>query len=80
MLNDKFIIYHLTIMRKPVPPEKKNKAFGISFPPALKEAARKRAFELEISLSAYLQSLVTKDLGSHKRATNSKLKGGCHHS
>lgn len=67
-------------MRKPVPPEKKNKAFGISFPPALKEAARKRSFELEISLSAYLQALVKKDLRAQKKAPNSNLKGGCRHS
>lgn len=56
-------------MRQPLPPDKRNRAFGISFPPDLKEAARRRAYQLEISLSRYLQRLVEQDLGACVRQT-----------
>ncbi len=73
--NDKFIIYHLTIMRKSIPKEKRNQSFGISFPPSLRDKARKRAFQLEISLSAYLQRLVEKDLlHTAKKSPDGKIK------
>ena len=49
-------------MRKPVTPTSKHRTFGISFPPALKNAARKRAHKLEITVSAYMQRLVEADL------------------
>lgn len=54
-------------MRKPIPKDRRNKAFGISFPPELKDRARKRAFSLEMSLSAYLQQLVERDLKAQQR-------------
>lgn len=64
---DKFIIYLTKIMRKRISPEKKNKPFGISFPPELKDAARKRAYMQEMSLSKYLQQLVERDLKSRNQ-------------
>ena len=50
-------------MRKPIHPTKKHQSFGISFPPALRNAARKRAYNVEMNLSRYLQHLVEADLG-----------------
>ena len=50
-------------MRKTVHPEKKHQSFGVSFPPHLRHAARKRAYNLEVNLSRYLQHLVEADLG-----------------
>jgi hypothetical protein len=50
-------------MRNVVDPSRKHQAFGISFPPELRAAARKRAFSLEINFSRYLQHLVEADLG-----------------
>ena len=50
-------------MRKTVHPEKKHQSFGVSFPPQLRRAARKRAYTLEVNLSRYLQHLVEADLG-----------------
>lgn len=50
-------------MRKPIHPEKKHQSFGVSFPPHLRRAARKRAYNLEVNLSRYLQHLVEADLG-----------------
>ena len=50
-------------MRKSVHPEKKHQSFGVSFPPHLRHAARKRAYHLEVNLSRYLQHLVEADLG-----------------
>jgi hypothetical protein len=50
-------------MRKSVHPEKKHQSFGVSFPPLLRRAARKRAYNLEVNLSRYLQHLVEADLG-----------------
>ena len=50
-------------MRKTVHPEKKHQSFGVSFPPHLRHAARKRAYHLEVNLSRYLQHLVEADLG-----------------
>jgi hypothetical protein len=49
-------------MRKAVHPEKKHQSFGVSFPPHLRHAARKRAYNLEVNLSRYLQHLVEADL------------------
>lgn len=50
-------------MRKFVHPEKRHQSFGVSFPPQLRQAARKRAYTLEVNLSRYLQHLVEADLG-----------------
>ena len=50
-------------MRKSIHPEKKHQSFGVSFPPHLRHAARKRAYSLEVNLSRYLQHLVEADLG-----------------
>lgn len=50
-------------MRKTVHPEKKHQSFGVSFPPHLRQAARKRAYKIEANLSRYLQHLVEADLG-----------------
>lgn len=69
---DKFIIYLIAIMRKRISPEKKNKPFGISFPPELKDAARKRAYMKEMSLSAYLQNLVESDLKPKDKGGNAQ--------
>ena len=51
-------------MRKPIHPAKKHQSFGVSFPPALRNAARKRAYNVEMNLSRYLQHLVEADLGT----------------
>jgi hypothetical protein len=53
-------------MRMPVTPNSKHRTFSISFPPALKNAARKRAHHLELTLSAYMQRLVEADIASRK--------------
>ena len=50
-------------MRKSVHPEKKHQSFGVSFPPHLRQAARKRAYNIEVNLSRYLAHLVEADLG-----------------
>ena len=50
-------------MRKSVHPEKKHQSFGVSFPPTLRRAARRRAYNIEVYLSRYLQHLVEADLG-----------------
>ncbi|MEQ1858882.1 MAG: hypothetical protein ABMA13_02995 [Chthoniobacteraceae bacterium] len=70
-------------MRKTVHPEKKHQSFGVSFPPHLRNAARTRAYSLEVNLSRYLQHLVEADLGvtplpskfEHSGAPHSKPKG-----
>ena len=50
-------------MRNAVHPEKKHQSFGVSFPPHMRQAARKRAYKIEVNLSRYLQHLVEADLG-----------------
>ena len=65
-------------MRKTVHPEKKHQSFGVSFPPALRHAARKRAYNLEVNLSRYLQHLVEADLGVTPLPTKFERSGAPH--
>ena len=58
-------------MRTAVDPHQKHQSFGISFPPTLRKAAQRRAHNLELPLSKYLQRLVEDDIrGSASKANN----------
>ena len=65
-------------MRKTVHPEKKHQSFGVSFPPHLRHAARKRAYNLEANLSRYLQHLVEADLSLAPLPPAFEQSGGLH--
>ena len=65
-------------MRKTVHPEKKHQSFGVSFPPHLRQAARKRAYNLEVNLSRYLQHLVEADLGLAPLPSTFERSGASH--
>ena len=63
-------------MRKAIHPEKRHQSFGVSFPPDLRQAARKRAYNLEVNLSRYLQHLVEADLGTTPLPAAFEQSGG----
>ena len=65
-------------MRNAVHPEKKHQSFGVSFPPLLRQAARKRAYNIEVNLSRYLQHLVEADLGIAPLPSTFERSGALH--
>jgi hypothetical protein len=65
-------------MRKTVHPEKKHQSFGVSFPPHLRNAARTRAYSLEVNLSRYLQHLVEADIGIAPLPSTFERSGALH--